>query len=62
MIGDDIVITIVEIRGHRVRIGIEAPKATPVHREELWLSVRDDIAALKESETSPPVPGSLDRT
>ena len=36
-IGDDIIVTVLEVRrnGH-VRIGIEAPKDVPVHREEVW--------------------------
>lgn len=36
MIGDDVVITIVEIRGDTVRVGIDATKDVPVHREEVW--------------------------
>lgn len=34
-IGDDITLVIVEIRGDKVRVGIEAPKETPVHRMEV---------------------------
>jgi len=39
MIGDDIVITIVDIRGDKVRLGIEAPKAIPVHRQEVYEAI-----------------------
>ena len=35
VINDDIVVTIVEVRGGKVRLGIEAPKDIPVHRREL---------------------------
>jgi carbon storage regulator len=35
-IGEDIVITIVEIRGDKIRIGIEAPPNVPVHRKEIF--------------------------
>ena len=35
VINDDIVVTIVEVRGAKVRLGIEAPKDIPVHRREL---------------------------
>lgn len=36
MIGDNIRITILNARGSQVRIGIDAPKDTPVHREEIY--------------------------
>ena len=36
MIGDDVVITIVDIRGDKVRLGIEAPQDIPVHRQEVY--------------------------
>jgi len=35
LIGSDIVITIIEIYGNKVKLGIEAPKEIPVHREEV---------------------------
>jgi carbon storage regulator len=36
VINDEITITIVEIRGDKVRLGIEAPKEVPVHRREVF--------------------------
>lgn len=36
VIGESIVITVVEIRGDKVRLGIVAPKDVPVHREEVY--------------------------
>jgi len=38
-IGDDVTITVVEVRGDQVRIGIEAPRSIPVHRLELLLQI-----------------------
>lgn len=35
LIGNDITLLVVEIRGDKVRLGIEAPKHMPVHREEV---------------------------
>jgi len=40
MIGDTVVITIVDIRGDKVRIGIEAPADIPVHRQEVYDAIR----------------------
>jgi carbon storage regulator len=36
-IGEQVVITILDVRGHQVRVGIEAPKDVPVDREEVHL-------------------------
>jgi carbon storage regulator len=45
VINDDIVITVVEIRGDKVRLGVEAPKEVPVHRQEVFDAIhRNDNA------------------
>jgi carbon storage regulator len=53
VVDDTIVITVVEIRGDKVRLGIEAPREVAIHRSE----VRDAIAAQSEASTiaNPPV-------
>lgn len=40
MIGDDIVITIVDIRGDKVRLGIDCPSDIPVHRQEVYDAIQ----------------------
>jgi carbon storage regulator len=40
MIGDNVKITVSEINGRQVRIGIEAPKEVPIHREEIFNRVQ----------------------
>lgn len=40
LIGNDIEITVVEIRGDKVRLGISAPKEVPVHRYEVWAQIQ----------------------
>ncbi len=40
-IGDDIVITVLEVRGDQVRLGIEAPRDVAVQREEIYVQIQD---------------------
>jgi carbon storage regulator len=48
MIGDNIVITIVDIRGDKVRLGIDAPTEIPVHRQEVYDAIqRENLRASK---------------
>ena len=42
LIGDDIVITVAEIRADRVRLAITAPKETPVHRQEVYDAIHNE--------------------
>jgi carbon storage regulator len=44
MIGDDIIITVVKIERDTVRLGIEAPRDVPVHRQEVYDAIRCDGA------------------
>jgi carbon storage regulator len=40
MIGDEVEITIVDVRGDKVRLGITAPKHIPVHRKEVYEAIQ----------------------
>jgi carbon storage regulator len=40
MIGDDVEVTVIEIRGDKVRLGINAPKEISVHRKEVYDAIR----------------------
>ena len=45
IINDDITITVVEIRGDKVRLGIDAPTEIPVHRQEVYEAIKRERAA-----------------
>ena len=45
VINDDITIVVVEIRGDKVRLGVEAPKEVPVHRREVFDAIHRNEAA-----------------
>ena len=40
MVGDDIEITVVDVRGDKVRLGINAPSEVPVHRKEVYEKIK----------------------
>ena len=55
MIGDNVVVTIVDIRGDKVRLGIDAPKEIPVHRQEVYEAIRrenENAAKIQPEDTA----------
>jgi carbon storage regulator len=44
-IGDDVSLTVLAIHGNQVRIGINAPKTVPVHREEIYNRIEEERKA-----------------
>ena len=55
VIRDDIIVTVVEVRGDKVRLGIEAPREVTVHRREVYEKIKEDE---RQKETSHENPGS----
>jgi len=53
MIGDDVEIVIVDVRGDKVRLGITAPKCIPVHRREVYNAIQREKAEKKAEEEKP---------
>jgi carbon storage regulator len=53
MIGDDVEIIIVDVRGDKVRLGITAPKNIPVHRREIYDAIQREKTEKKEPDTQP---------
>jgi len=54
MIGDNIAVSIIEIRGDQVRIGVDAPKSVKVFRQEVYDAIKAENKAASES--APKIP------
>ena len=52
VINNDITIVVVEIRGDKVRLGVEAPKEVPVHRREVYDAIKRNEERAKHEESS----------
>lgn len=58
VIGEDILVTVMEVSGQTVRLGIAAPDTLPIYREEIWLAVQAENRAAAEAavDSLPAVP------
>ena len=52
VISDNITLVVVEIRGDKVRLGIEAPKDVPVHRKEIWERLQPSDSSISDINSS----------
>jgi carbon storage regulator len=52
IIGNDIELTILEVKGDQVKIGINAPKSIPVYRKEIYLQIKDSNKEAASSEAT----------
>ena len=58
MLGDDVLVEVVEVSGSSVRLGIAAPRSVPIYREEIWRAVKEENAAAATAEVDD-LPGAL---
>jgi carbon storage regulator len=49
VIGEDVLVTVMEVSGQTVRLGIAAPQGVPIYREEIWLAVKEENRAAAEA-------------
>ncbi len=62
-IGDDVKITVLEVRSGQVKLGIEAPPQVKVHREEIYARIQEENRrAASGKPAAPPEPERKDRT
>jgi carbon storage regulator len=54
VIGENIVVTVVDVRGDRIRLGISAPEGVPIHREEVFVRLQEQARPATAAGPKPP--------
>lgn len=54
IVGGEVVIEVLEVRGSTVRLGIEAPRSVSIYREELWLEIKQENEAAANAQVELP--------
>ena len=61
IVGGEVIVEVLEVRGQTVRLGIEAPRSVSIYREEIWLEVkRENEAAATTGSELPKLPQAPD--
>ena len=59
MIGNDVTVTILGVKGNQVRVGINAPKTVAVHREEIYERIKREQEGTGDNDSEPEAPAEF---
>jgi len=52
MVGDEVTVTVLGVKGNQVRVGVNAPKSVAVHREEIYERIKREKASERKAEVN----------